>query len=398
LVTGSVLVSPDPRLSVEEHGGTSSLVISSVTEQDAGEYVCQLSTLDGIISVQHSLDIMVSPSIAAVPSEGRASIAEGEDAIVQCEVGGNPLPTVTWTKQVGSLPGRAHPVCPRGGCLSLPSVTREDAGVYICSASNGVGEPALATLQLEVLFPPMVRVEKEQVQAGPGSRLVLTCEVEGEPTPSLIWYFGETKVRSSPVLGVSLSQSDRRHSLTVSKSDRDTFGNYSCVATNSLGTFKKHIEVHGRPTEATFQRVGMVSSRTSFELSWKVRSFVKIHEYRLLYRSVSTTGSKTQAGSSDWTNVIIPGTETFTGGLQATRWRLDNLEEESTYECLVQARNDYGWSHPSKMFTFSTSQKGFQSPATSGLNWGGPLSSVACSPRSLLHFPLYLMVAGICWG
>lgn len=39
-------------------GGSSSLVISGLREEDAGDYVCQISLLDGILSVQHSLDIL----------------------------------------------------------------------------------------------------------------------------------------------------------------------------------------------------------------------------------------------------------------------------------------------------------------------------------------------------
>jgi hypothetical protein len=263
-------------------------------------------------------------------------------------------------------------------------------------ASNGVGEDAVVTMGLQVMFPPRVRVAQEQVQAGPGRRLKLTCEVEGEPAPSLLWYFGETKVRPSGGSGLSLSQSHGSHSLTVTQSSTETFGNYSCVARNSLGTFKKHIEVHGRPTEATFQMEGMKSGRSSFELSWQVQSFVKIHEYRLLYRSLTTeTETKTKSGNSDWTNVIIPGPETFSAGLQTTRWRLHSLMEDSTYECLVQARNDYGWSQPSKMFTFSTSQKSFQSPATSGLNWGGPTSGGNTDRSLQTSLCLLLSVLGL---
>jgi len=372
LATGPVLVSPDPRLRIEEHGGKSTLVISSLTEKDAGEYVCQLSLMDGILSVQHTLDILVNPSISPVPTSGHTAVKEGEEAILQCQVGGNPVPTVSWSREGGGLPGQAHPACPRGGCLNIPNVSRADAGHYVCTASNGVGEPATATLGLTVRFPPTVRVEKELVATGPGQRLELVCNVEGEPLPTMVWYFGENKVHTSVQGGISVHHTSNLHTLTISETDSSTFGNYSCLASNSLGSYKKHIEVHGRPTEATFLRGGMRSGRNSFELSWKVHSFVKIHEYRLLYRGLTTTGTKTAVANSDWTNVIIPGSERFTGGEQITRWRLDNLAEDSQYECLVQARNDYGWSQPSQMFTFSTSQKTFQSPATSGLNWGGP--------------------------
>ena len=108
------------------------------------------------------------------------------------------------------------------------------------------------------------------MHSGPGSRLRLACEVSGEPRPALTWYFGETKVSPSPVTGVSLSHSHDKHSLTIERTDITSFGNYSCVARNKLGVFKKHIEVHGRPTEANFLRERSHSGQRSFELAWQV--------------------------------------------------------------------------------------------------------------------------------
>ena len=51
------------------------------------------------------------------------------------------------------------------------------------------------------------------------------------------------QVRPSHLLGISLGRLEGKHTLTITKTSVDTFGNYSCVAKNSLGTFKKHIEV-----------------------------------------------------------------------------------------------------------------------------------------------------------
>jgi len=375
LATGKTKLSPDPRISVHQKGGVSRLEISSLRDSDAGEYVCQLSLLTGLLSVQHTLDVLVRASVRAV--ESTVTVKEGEEARLECEVHGNPQPTVSWEKQDGSLPPTSSPTCSRSSCLSIASVRRDHAGVYICQANNGVGAPVHARVTLSVLFPPTIRVEREQVVSGPGSTLSLSCLVQGNPTPMLHWYFADSKVRPNPMLGIEVTKMEDKHTLTISKTSVATFGNYSCVAKNSLGTFKKHIEVHGRPTEATFQRAGSKSGHRSFQLSWKVQSFAPIHEYRLLYRSLVPPDrrKKPQAPSSDWTNVIIPGSEAFVPGEQHVRWRLDNLGEDTNYECLVQARNEYGWSQPSEMFSFTTSQKNIQSPATQGLNWGGPASS-----------------------
>ena len=88
----------------------------------------------------------------------------------------------------------------------------------------------------------------------------MSCLVQGNPTPTLHWYFADSKVihslnarfksnfvccqvRPNPMLGIEVTKMEDKHTLTISKTSVATFGNYSCVAKNSLGTFKKHIEV-----------------------------------------------------------------------------------------------------------------------------------------------------------
>ena len=73
LATGPTLISPDSRMRVEMQGqsspsspqalpspsgGSSSLVISGLRSEDKGAYVCQLSTIDGLISTTHTLDVL----------------------------------------------------------------------------------------------------------------------------------------------------------------------------------------------------------------------------------------------------------------------------------------------------------------------------------------------------
>ena len=76
LATGHLVVSADPRISVEKHSGVNTLVLKHISKQDAGEYVCQvsiyfsqnqgfifytlfqISILNDILSVKHTLDVL----------------------------------------------------------------------------------------------------------------------------------------------------------------------------------------------------------------------------------------------------------------------------------------------------------------------------------------------------
>ena len=69
---------------------------------------------------------------------------------MSCKAGGNPPPEVHWTKEGGGLVSQGKTVMAGSG-LVLASVTREDEGLYICTASNGVGAPASTSVKLTVL-------------------------------------------------------------------------------------------------------------------------------------------------------------------------------------------------------------------------------------------------------
>ena len=48
LATGHIVIAADPRISVERHAGVNTLSIREVSEQDAGEYVCQVRRLTSV--------------------------------------------------------------------------------------------------------------------------------------------------------------------------------------------------------------------------------------------------------------------------------------------------------------------------------------------------------------
>ena len=63
-------------------------------------------------------------------------------------------------------------------------------------------------------------------------------------------------------------------------------------------------------------------------------------------------------GGGDWTNVIIPGDLNSPGFHHRKSYLIVQLEPDSEYECLAQARNRFGWSEASRLFRFYTSRNG----------------------------------------
>ena len=63
-------------------------------------------------------------------------------------------------------------------------------------------------------------------------------------------------------------------------------------------------------------------------------------------------------GGGDWTNVIIPGDLSSLGFHHRKTYLITQLFPDSEYECLVQARNRFGWSEASRLFRFYTSRRG----------------------------------------
>lgn len=80
-----------------------------------------------------------SPSIKLLV-EDPIVVNPGQTVSLVCiTTGGEPSPILTWVSSNDSLPQRS---VVKGGTLTLPAITSDEAGVYSCVASNNVGNPA----------------------------------------------------------------------------------------------------------------------------------------------------------------------------------------------------------------------------------------------------------------
>ncbi|XP_018564711.1 limbic system-associated membrane protein [Anoplophora glabripennis] len=384
LSAGNVKVSPDPRINLV-HGY--SLEIKEAGPQDAGDYVCQIGTLEPR-EITHTVEILVPPRIHYVSSNGRVEVKKGSSVRLECKASGNPVPKITWSRKNNLLPdGVQTAVTP---VLTLERVDRHQAGVYQCMASNGVGEDVTEQIVLHVLYPPEISVERPVVHSAEGFEAQLVCIVHGESQPEVLWY-RDTMQLDTTERRIMESRGSR-HTLVIRKVHRSDFGNYTCVADNQLGKTRKSVQLTGKPNPAKFNSASRGSWKDSYNISWAVESLSPIEEYKLLFRRLPDTNSedghpqplhhqsqrkfvpgrenKTYAAvgysvgygygrqfidrRTDWRDVILPASPSQSPGVQSMSYVIRGLEAGQNYEAKVQARNKFGWSPISEAFTFQT--------------------------------------------
>ncbi|XP_062871277.1 basement membrane-specific heparan sulfate proteoglycan core protein isoform X2 [Trichomycterus rosablanca] len=116
------------------------LRIHRVTEADAGQYRCTATNDVGSVQSQVVLNIQSVPQIIGQPVTKEVNV--GSNAVFPCNATGYPVPTITWSKKGGELPPKSSQ---DGHVLTVPDVTFEDAGAYVCKASNKHGSVQAAT-------------------------------------------------------------------------------------------------------------------------------------------------------------------------------------------------------------------------------------------------------------
>jgi hypothetical protein len=113
LTAGHVKVTMNPRIrlipvhELPEVSGTSAktptgynLELRDVRVTDAGEYGCQIGTLEPQ-EIVHKLEVLVPPKIDFIsPGGGRLDVAKGSAIRLECRGSGNPTPKIYWSRKV----------------------------------------------------------------------------------------------------------------------------------------------------------------------------------------------------------------------------------------------------------------------------------------------------------
>lgn len=244
------LLSFDTRVKVFANG---TLVVKSVTDKDAGDYLCVARNKVGDDFVVLQVNVVMKPAKIEHKEENDHKVYYGSDLRVDCVATGLPDPEIFWSLPDGSLvnsfmqsddSGRRAKryVVFNNGTLYFNEVGKREEGDYTCVAENQVGKDEM-TVRVKVLTQPAAIRNKTYavVQVPYGDVVTVACEATGEPTPRVTWL--------SPTNRLIPTSSDKYQiyqdgTLLIQKAQRSDSGNYTCVVRNSAGEDRKIVWIH----------------------------------------------------------------------------------------------------------------------------------------------------------
>ncbi|KTF83586.1 hypothetical protein cypCar_00026159 [Cyprinus carpio] len=224
------------------------------------------------------------PSILVPSSHYTTYLKKGEELELECIAEGLPTPSVEFIKMWENLPNRTQ-IKKFGKLLTIPNVTDQDEGKYMCKAKNDLGV-AEHYFQVVVEEPPSWQEEPVRSRlAEIGSDIHIKCPVRGKPQPTITWkrngqplddyppliltpiYLEYTamlgrsvimdcEVFSSPPATINWRREDpegsldgerysllKNGSLLIHKVEMEDMGQYKCLANNSEGTMSLTTEL-----------------------------------------------------------------------------------------------------------------------------------------------------------
>ncbi|XP_055741413.1 MAM domain-containing glycosylphosphatidylinositol anchor protein 2-like isoform X2 [Salvelinus fontinalis] len=224
-------------------GETKILKLKNLRPQDYANYsciasvrnVCGISDRNIVFKLTNKT---VSPSIKLLV-EDPIVVNPGQTVSLVCiTTGGEPKPTLSWVSSSDSLPEKS---VVKGGTLTLPAITSDEAGVYSCLATNNVGNPAKKSTTIVVRamkkgrfwITPDPYHNDDNIQIG--REVKISCQVEATPPEELTfgWLKNGRALRSSERMVITQTDPDTSPGTTnldIIDLKFTDFGTYTCVA------------------------------------------------------------------------------------------------------------------------------------------------------------------------
>ncbi|XP_037072900.1 protein amalgam-like isoform X2 [Pollicipes pollicipes] len=338
LFTDVIKMSVDNRIKL---GNNNELLIEGVKAEDNGTYVCALTLYPDPLELHHTVTVQ-RPAKLHPMDRDHFQVPEGDSFELVCQADGVPRPTVSWSKLGDDLVFLQEDSS-RGVAFTIDRVEPHDTGTYTCTAQNGIGPPDVLTTRLEVVHAPHISVEQAVVRTARGLTAELACKVFANPRAETTWQKNGLDLPVSSRYETTVSR--RFFSLKIRDVRDEDLGNYTCKAKNKHGRSEHHLTLTGLPGSPELRlskpertAAGSLSSR----LSWELMSFSALEETVVTLVQLDPAGPEPR-------EVRLPGVSSRSVA-KSGQHQLTPLQENTTYQVQVEARNQYGWTPPTSLF------------------------------------------------
>uniref|UniRef100_A0A336MBD6 CSON014681 protein n=1 Tax=Culicoides sonorensis TaxID=179676 RepID=A0A336MBD6_CULSO len=241
---------------VKQVSGT--LIIKDAVVEDSGKYLCVVNNSVGGESVETVLTV-TAPLSAKIEPQTQV-VDFGRPAVFTCHFSGNPIKTISWTKDGKSIK-HSDPV------LKIESVKKENKGMYQCFIRNDQ-ESAQASAELKLgVDPPVIKEAFTEETLHPGPSVFLRCIAHGNPTPEISWELDGKKISNNEryqvgqyvtVNGAVVSY------LNITSVHTNDGGLYKCTASSKVGTVSHEakLNIYGLPFIRPMEKKPIVAGET----------------------------------------------------------------------------------------------------------------------------------------
>ena len=336
------------------------LILRPVRMANEGRYMCQPYNNYGKgLPASVQLQVVQEPRIVSGLSNQVIRKAGDTNLNLTCLGMGKPSPSATWFKDGTEIDDNESdyykikssdtrdPVTDTvtvtstlvflgAGRKQSNHVRPWDSGEYTCQFDNSVGR-AQSAMALKVEHGPIVSHKYGKVAADLGDTIDINCRMKAFPAPMFQWEKNKIPISDSGRRNNrsirQISDYEYESTYTIWSVKSDSYGDYVCKASNSMGTEKTIVKLvkKGKP-ESPSQLRAKETGSNSILLTWRenFNGGMNNTSFKLEWLKLGSGGG---SAKEKW---CPPG--------PGTSCLLDSLEQHTTYLVRVQAVNTHGHS------------------------------------------------------
>ncbi|XP_044180700.1 hemicentin-1-like isoform X4 [Acropora millepora] len=157
------------------------LVFTSISRNQSGDYTCIANNPCDNASESVEIDVQFKPEMVQLVAS-KTTVCQGESIFLSCSANSNPVARSYQLYENGTMVNEGY----SGGGVWSQTMATGGVFVYKCKVTNSVGTAMSENVSITVNEPATIEtVEKSTVAEG--GYLTLSCQVSGDPFPSVSW-------------------------------------------------------------------------------------------------------------------------------------------------------------------------------------------------------------------